>query len=277
MSNVTYLGAGLTPVVSGKNSGCFNIRDNCSPAYYNSIFSDHAGYAVSIEQSSSEPTDSEDRLLAGDMVFQNNVWGNFAAGSTAIDLANGQTWTETIFTTSSFNNVVTDPQICVTRTATTDNDLRPKNTSSFPAWTDPTVYDPPAKPGFGAQFDYFFRTVDYVGAIDPNAPADGTWLTGWTAFDTYDYPGANDDCVSTTCCGQYHFGLPGNADCDIDGKWNLADITRLIDRVYLSKNPLCCEANGDIADDHDGKINLADITQLIDMVYISKLDPEPCL
>lgn len=83
--------------------------------------------------------------------------------------------------------------------------------------------------------------------------------------------------VRTTCCGQYLSGLTGNANCSADGKVNLADITSLIDRIYLSKNPLCCEDNGNTNGDVEGKMNLADISRLIDKVYLSKADCEPCL
>lgn len=79
------------------------------------------------------------------------------------------------------------------------------------------------------------------------------------------------------CCGQFTSGFTGNADCSADGKRNLADITRLIDRVYLSKLELCCEANGNVDGDPAGKINLADITRMIDHVYLSKSQTAPCL
>ena len=82
------------------------------------------------------------------------------------------------------------------------------------------------------------------------------------------------DTDNCSCCGRYTGGLAGNADCSIDGKRNLADITRLIDRVYISKETLCCEANGDVTE--DGKINLADITKIIDCIYISKVCSFPC-
>jgi hypothetical protein len=82
--------------------------------------------------------------------------------------------------------------------------------------------------------------------------------------------------VSTSCCGNFTSGFTGNADCDVEGKRNLADITRLIDRVYISKSLLCCEANGNVDGDSDDKINLADITRLIDHVYISKDETAPC-
>lgn len=79
------------------------------------------------------------------------------------------------------------------------------------------------------------------------------------------------------CCGEFTNGLTGNTNCDSEGKRNLADITKLIDRVYISKANLCCEKNGNINGDLEGKLNLADITKLIDHVYISKSETEPCL
>ena len=53
------------------------------------------------------------------------------------------------------------------------------------------------------------------------------------------YGGGSRDCVvarlATPCCGAHTSGFTGNANCDVEGKRNLADISRLIDRVYLSK------------------------------------------
>lgn len=80
-----------------------------------------------------------------------------------------------------------------------------------------------------------------------------------------------------TCCGIFTAGVTGNTNCDDSGQRNLADITRLIDRVYLSKTELCCDLNGNVNGDIDGKLNLADITNLIDHVYISKRETSACL
>jgi hypothetical protein len=81
--------------------------------------------------------------------------------------------------------------------------------------------------------------------------------------------------VRSSCCGLYTGGLTGNTNCDADGKRNLADITQLITRVYLTPEvPLCCEENGDT--NGTPPINLADITKLIDYVYISHLETAEC-
>ena len=92
--------------------------------------------------------------------------------------------------------------------------------------------------------------------------------------DQADTDGNNTGDACQSCCGQYTGGFTGNTDCDIEGKRNLADITRLIDRIYLTKRPLCCEENGDVYG--DGKLNLSDISRLIDHVYLSRDETEPC-
>jgi hypothetical protein len=77
------------------------------------------------------------------------------------------------------------------------------------------------------------------------------------------------------CCGVYTGGQTGNTNCDTEGKRNLADVTQLITRVYLTPEiPLCCEPNGNT--NGIDPINLADITKLIDYVYISHTETAPC-
>ncbi len=81
------------------------------------------------------------------------------------------------------------------------------------------------------------------------------------------------------CCGQFTnpLGITGNCNCSEDGKITLSDITIVIDRVYVSKEPLCCEATGNTNGDAECKITLSDITILIDAVYVSKELPEECM
>ena len=89
-----------------------------------------------------------------------------------------------------------------------------------------------------------------------------------------DEDGIGDLCEG--CCGEFTGGLTGNTDCDESGLLDLADITRLIDNVYISKVELCCLENGNINGDMGGLINLADITRLIDHIYISKQETSSC-
>lgn len=120
---------------------------------------------------------------------------------------------------------------------------------------------------------------------------DGDWIIQAPFIDGYDSPVATDltigeipdtvrniDLIYTAggCCGVYTGGYTGNTNCDPDGKRNLADIVRLIDRVYLSKLELCCEESGNVNGDVEAKINLADIVSLIDHVYLSKAETVAC-
>jgi hypothetical protein len=85
------------------------------------------------------------------------------------------------------------------------------------------------------------------------------------------------DTACEPCCGQYIGGITGNANCSEDGKLTLSDITALIDHVYISKLPLCCQAAGNVNGSPGCKITLSDITGLIDAIYISKAQPALCM
>ena len=85
------------------------------------------------------------------------------------------------------------------------------------------------------------------------------------------------DVHSDYCCGTYTGGITGNANCSEDGKLTLSDISIMIDRVYISKALLCCEANGNTNADTECKITLSDISRLIDAVFVSKMPPSGCM
>ncbi len=93
-----------------------------------------------------------------------------------------------------------------------------------------------------------------------------------------DQADSNQDSVGDLCCcGAFTEGITGNANCSGDGKLTLSDVSRLIDRVYISKDPLCCEASGNTNGSTDCNITLSDITVLIDAVYISQTPPSNCI
>lgn len=108
-----------------------------------------------------------------------------------------------------------------------------------------------------------FEAADRGGESTVEAAVDAVRIVAFT-------------CDNQPCCGEFTGGLTGNTDCDVDGKRNLADITRLIDRVYVSRDWLCCEANGNVSGDAEGKLNLTDITVLIDFVYLTHTETAAC-
>ena len=86
-----------------------------------------------------------------------------------------------------------------------------------------------------------------------------------------DSDGVGDLCQD--CC----VGYTGDVNGAGDGLRDLADITRLIDRVYITKALLCCERAANVNGDIEGLIDLSDITRLIDHIYISKAETAACM
>jgi len=73
------------------------------------------------------------------------------------------------------------------------------------------------------------------------------------------------------CC----VGLTGNVNCDPLEVVDISDITRLIDYLYISHNPLCCLEEADV-NVSGGEPDISDITYLIDNLYISHKPLPPC-
>jgi len=65
----------------------------------------------------------------------------------------------------------------------------------------------------------------------------------------------------------------GDVDCS-GGEPDIADITRLIDYLYLSHDPLCDPMLADV-NNSGGEPDISDITRLIDFLYLSH-DPLDC-
>jgi len=180
LSNVTYLGAGLDAGANaGDGSQLLLFRDNTGGEYYNSIFSDHAGLAITIEAADEKAGfDSKTRLAEGDLKLENNLWWGFGSGNSIAEFAGGndQQHTRDYLSDAANGNAVGDPEFNSISRIAGSNGLNP-----VPA-TDAAAYTTATK----KLEDSFFTSVDYVGAF-----GDENWLTGWTALDEYGY--LNDD------------------------------------------------------------------------------------
>jgi len=66
------------------------------------------------------------------------------------------------------------------------------------------------------------------------------------------------------CC----IGYTGNSNCSEEQEPDISDITRLIDYLYLSHEPLCCPEEAD-ANGSGGEPDISDITRLIDYLYLT--------
>ena len=75
-------------------------------------------------------------------------------------------------------------------------------------------------------------------------------------------------CTPSSCC----VDTRGNVDCDSGQGVDISDLSRLIDNLYISLEPLCCvdEANIDGID----TVDISDLSMLIDNLFIS-LNPLP--
>jgi hypothetical protein len=115
---------------------------------------------------------------------------------------------------------------------------------------------------------YVLHISEYDGGLDSLAVSIDS-AKAW-------YMANRSGFVPQGCCGLYTGGYSGNTNYDDQGKRNLADITVLIDHVYLTQAPLPCHEEGDTNGDRKPNHNLADITRLIDHVYISQDETAPC-
>lgn len=88
------------------------------------------------------------------------------------------------------------------------------------------------------------------------------------------YMGNGSTCIPDpcfTCC----IGYTGNVDCSEVEEPDISDITRLIDYLYISNEPLCCLAEADV-DVSGGLPDISDITRLIDYLYLSHTPLPDC-
>lgn len=68
----------------------------------------------------------------------------------------------------------------------------------------------------------------------------------------------------------------GNTDCSPDGIVDISDLTRLIDNLFISLDPLCCVDAANTDASPDGIVDISDLTILIDNLYISLNPMIPC-
>ena len=177
--NATFLG-------SGQNSSnpdqerIFRIRENWGGEYRNCIFGDYNGWGLDIEHKYS-PTDSKERLTAGELRFTNNIWFN-CNGYTMADSIGRDDYVQAYLQDAANKNVEVDPQLLgISRRE--DGGLDPRPKTGGPAWSD--VASVPAD-------DDFFTQVPYKGAFGQT-----NWAEGWTALTHYGILGNVETAIHT--------------------------------------------------------------------------------
>lgn len=69
-------------------------------------------------------------------------------------------------------------------------------------------------------------------------------------------------------------GFVGNVDCDENETVDIADLTELIDHLFINFAPLGCRIEANIDADPFGNVDIADLTALIDHLFIN-FEPLP--
>jgi len=75
----------------------------------------------------------------------------------------------------------------------------------------------------------------------------------------------------TGCC----VGMTGNVNCSEIEEPDISDITRLIDYLYTSHDPLCCPDEAD-CNGSGGEPDISDITAMIDYLYLTHTPVNSC-
>lgn len=103
---------------------------------------------------------------------------------------------------------------------------------------------------------------------------------------TFNITFSGTSCGVTTCTNQMRTfdasrtlppcctGLTGNVDCDQSDGVDISDLSTLIDNLYITFTPLCCDKEANV--DGQPGIDIADLSALIDYLYISFTPPAPC-
>jgi len=193
ISNATMIGIGANRnpdlLTNDENNG-LRIRDNSGVSYKNSYFTEYNNAAIRIDEDTNFTEDSRKRLEAGDINFQSNyfVADRFGAvvrneeDTVIAALSDGDSWTETIFTTASKNNVLGDIAL-VSLSRAQDNKLDPRIDLASGSTLPPAFVTPSGDP--------FFTEVDFIGAFDPEVTG-GSWAHDWTALDELNFLVAGD-------------------------------------------------------------------------------------
>jgi len=106
--NATYLGSGQYSTNPDQDE-LFKLREMFGGEYNNSIFGDYNGYGVDVSDKYS-PTDSKDRLAAGELKLQNNIWFKLA-DYTMADSVGKQDYIQAYLQDAAHGNTFEDPQL----------------------------------------------------------------------------------------------------------------------------------------------------------------------
>ena len=163
-------------------------------------------------------------------------------------------------------------------------------------WFEGTATNPSATDtvrigvGFGFWFGATSSTVDTVEStvLLPGQTREifgGYRLEGCpdsvtVLFTAPDGPVADISGILRHLCYGFDLGCcidnTGNVNCDAGDVVDIADLTALIDYLFINFTPLCCPEEANINGDAQGTVDIADLTALIDHLFINFTPTAPC-
>lgn len=186
IANATFIGGGAT-TINGDGNDALRIRAAAATKIYNSIFQGFASRAIRVDDLFEG--DTYDRLLAGEVDFDNNVFFDIAAGSTIEAIAKAGDDSQALFDLLNNNsNSIFNPGMGgISREP--NNGLDPRVSAFGVLETETTMFT-----------DGFFDNVPYLGAFDNQ----NNWAQGWTALDKYGFFG---NLVQTSVLNQLNIEM----------------------------------------------------------------------
>jgi hypothetical protein len=206
ISHATFIGGG-TSTVNPDNNDALKIRNDAAAHVHNSILSGFARRAIVIDDN------SWGRFQNGDIIFNNNLMYDCAAGTTLDDLVSGMDKAALVAHLEAGNNQVADPAFA--------------GVSRVPnAQLDPRVN--PSGEAFGKAVQ--LNNPWFMPSRDIGAFADDNWAICWTALDEYGFFGdivsaVDDPSLSATDQSMHVYPNPTsetiNVSFDLENAMNL--------------------------------------------------------
>jgi hypothetical protein len=113
----------------------------------------------------------------------------------------------------------------------------------------------------------YFNDFDHDGICGDSDNCPGTYNPDQADSDN---DGVGDACEN--CC----LSQTGNIDCSSDGMVTMADLTVMIDHLFITLAPLCCPGAANTDGSPEGFITMGDLTALIDHLFITLSPLPPC-
>lgn len=96
-----------------------------------------------------------------------------------------------------------------------------------------------------------------------------------TADERQNWSGISNIALVTSPDDHCH-GHLGNVNCDPDGVIDIADISSIIDHLFLSLRPLCCPDAANVSGDPGGEVDISDVSAMVYYLFISASETPSC-